>query len=299
MIEKRLVQWYAADEGVDLDIAEREISLTYVLRVMADSGILDHLAFKGGTAIRKLHLGNQGRFSLDLDFIATEGIDPESLILEFVSTFHEHSYFGLNFSIQSPDYYATADSCGAEVSYQHEWVAEGKFGIQISFRAKPILPIHTVPLLQERYFNWLGVEPPEVPALDLHEILGEKIRAAAQRNRVRDIYDLYQFANKNFNRDITRSITVLKCWETFFAFDPNIFLNGLLSGNYDWADLHRLVKRGWYMKPETIIQSVQDSYLFLVNMTEAETILASDPYNRQRAVYRELVDLLRKSPRNP
>jgi hypothetical protein len=27
MIEKRLVQWYAADAGVDLDVAEREIVL--------------------------------------------------------------------------------------------------------------------------------------------------------------------------------------------------------------------------------------------------------------------------------
>lgn len=57
MIEKRLVQWYAADAGVDLDIAEREIVLTYVLRVLADQGLLAQLAFKGGTAIRKLILG--------------------------------------------------------------------------------------------------------------------------------------------------------------------------------------------------------------------------------------------------
>lgn len=31
MIEKRFVQWYASDAGVDLHIAEREIALTYVL----------------------------------------------------------------------------------------------------------------------------------------------------------------------------------------------------------------------------------------------------------------------------
>jgi hypothetical protein len=35
---------------------------------MEDRGFLQRLAFKGGTAIRKLYLGNQGRFSLDLDF---------------------------------------------------------------------------------------------------------------------------------------------------------------------------------------------------------------------------------------
>jgi hypothetical protein len=44
MIEKRLVQWYAADSGVDLDIAEREVVLTYVLRLMLDAGLLQHLS---------------------------------------------------------------------------------------------------------------------------------------------------------------------------------------------------------------------------------------------------------------
>jgi len=98
MIEKRLVQWYAADAGVDLGIAEREIALTYVLRVMVDHGLSKYLAFKGGTAIRKLYLGTQGRFSLDLDFSAVGEIDPETLILNIVSIFHEHVHFGIAFT---------------------------------------------------------------------------------------------------------------------------------------------------------------------------------------------------------
>jgi hypothetical protein len=44
MIEKRLVQWYASDAGIDLDIAEREIVLTYVLRIISDQSLLPHLA---------------------------------------------------------------------------------------------------------------------------------------------------------------------------------------------------------------------------------------------------------------
>jgi predicted nucleotidyltransferase component of viral defense system len=239
---------------------------------MADSGLLDYLAFKGGTAIRKLHLGNRGRFSLDLDFTATGGIDPETLILDFVSAFHKSSHFGLTFSIQSSDYYATADSCGAEVTYQHDWVMDSRFGLQqVSFGSQPILPIRTASLLQERYSDWPGVEPPQIPALDLHEIIGEKIRAAVQRSRDRDLYDLFRFAHKQFNRDIERTITVIKCWETNFAFDPVGFLNNLPSGRFDWADLRRLVRKGWEMKAETIftvfkmaiISLVDDKYLTL------------------------------------
>ena len=86
MIEKRLVQWYAADAGVDLDIAEREVTLTYVLGILSDQGLLRQMAFKGGTALRKIHLGATGRFSLDLDFTATDMASPDAFVLDLVGT---------------------------------------------------------------------------------------------------------------------------------------------------------------------------------------------------------------------
>ena len=295
MIEKRLVQWYASDAGIDLDIAEREIVLTYVLRIMADRDLLPHLAFKGGTAIRKLHLGSRGRFSLDLDFTAVSNIDPETLILEIASVLHDQTYYGLTFSIPSSDYYATPTSAGAEIIYQHDWVTDGRFGIQVSFRAEPILPIREVTLLPERYFDWLGIDLTEIPSLDLHEIIGEKVRAAAQRSRVRDLYDLYQFAPRQFDRQIVRKIAVIKCWETNFAFDPENFLASLRDGNFDWFDLRRLVRRGWDIQPEEIINQVQIGFGFLSDLTSEEVALAGDPYSRQHEVYLLLADELRST----
>jgi len=40
MIDKGLAQWYASDAHVDLDIAEREIVLTYVLSILSEAGLL-------------------------------------------------------------------------------------------------------------------------------------------------------------------------------------------------------------------------------------------------------------------
>ena len=96
MIEKRLVQWYAADAGVDLDIAEREIVLTYVLRILADRSLLAQLAFKGGTAIRQLIFGGQGRFSLDLDFTATTAVEPDAFVLDLAGCLHGQTYYGVH-----------------------------------------------------------------------------------------------------------------------------------------------------------------------------------------------------------
>lgn len=295
MIEKRLVQWYASDAGVDLDIAEREIVLTYVLRILADRCLLQQLAFKGGTAIRKLFLGNHGRFSLDLDFTMLAEANAEDFILEIAGAFHDQQHFGLAFTIPAADYYTTPDSCGAKVTYRHEWLPNGTFDIQVSLRAEPILPVVAAALKHERYFEWLGIEPPLVPSLDLHEILGEKIRAAVQRNRVRDLYDLYQLASLRFDRNKVRRIAIIKCWETRFAFSPAILWDGMRAGNYNWADLRRLVRKGRELPPDIIANAIRKEYAFLDEMTEEEAVLAADAYQREQKLYRAMVSSLRSS----
>ncbi len=290
MIEKRLVQWYAADAGVDLDIAEREIVLTYLLRILSEEDLLDRLAFKGGTAIRKLHLGQTGRFSLDLDFTALGETTPDGFVLDLVEVLHGRTYYGLAFTVPSSDYYATVDSCGAEVTYGHEWVAAGRLGLQISFRGQPLLPVQPATLCQERYFEWMETAPPVVPALDLHEMVGEKVRAAVQRSRVRDIYDLFLLAQRPYDRALVRRIAVLKCWESRYAFDPGAFLVGLPSARYEWADLKRLVRREQLVAADTIIQTIQDAYAFLDELTPEEARLAADPYRRESRIYHHVVE---------
>lgn len=297
MIEKRLVQWYASDAGVDLDVAEREIVLTYVLRILFDEGLFNHLAFKGGTAIRKLHLGKSGRFSLDLDFTSVGEITPTELVLDLADLFHNHTHYGLTFTVPSSDYYVTEDAqaCGAEVTYSHEWATAGRFGIQISFRSPPLLPVLLTPLQPERYFEWMNIQPPEVPALDLREVIGEKVRAAAQRTRVRDLYDLYQFARQPYDREVVRRIAVIKCWETRYAFDPAAFLTGLSDGNYDWTDLGRLVRPGELVTPSEVLRQMHQGYAFLQELTPEEKRLAVDPYGREHHLYEKLVHDLREN----
>ncbi len=137
---------------------------------------------------------------------------------------------------------------------------------------------------------------PEVPALDFHEILGEHIRAASQRSRVRDLYDLYQLASHRFDRDLVRRLAVLKCWETRWKFDPGTFLAGLSEANYDWIDLRRLVRRSGAISPDTIIQGVRRGYAFLTPLSGDEALLASDAHGRERRAYSQLVAQLPGHP---
>ena len=291
MIDKRLVQWYAHDAGVDLDIAEREVVLAYVLRVFHDGRLLNNLAFKGGTAIRKLFMGKIGRFSLDLDFTAVGAVSPEDVVLELVLLLDGQSYYGLTFSIPKGSFYVAEDSlsCGAEVSYNHQWASSSYFGVQISFRAPPLLPIQRIPFIPERYFEWMEFSLPAIPGLDILEVIGEKIRAAAQRSRVRDLYDLYQLGQRPFDREIVRRIAIIKCWESRFSLDPASFLDELPQGHYDWSDLVRLVRPAWLISPEELINSVQNNYAFLREMSAEEAQLDSDPYGREHVLYQHMV----------
>ena len=68
------------------DAAIVDIAQDLLLRHLHGSGVLDALAFKGGTALRKLYAGNAGRFSLDLDFSSTEiGADPDDVLANLIA----------------------------------------------------------------------------------------------------------------------------------------------------------------------------------------------------------------------
>lgn len=65
MIPKKMVDRYAHQSGVkDQLVAEREVVLTYALHAMREANVLDLLAFKGGTCLRKIIFGSTGRFSV-------------------------------------------------------------------------------------------------------------------------------------------------------------------------------------------------------------------------------------------
>ncbi len=62
MLTKAQAQRYAFDSGLrDMMIAEKEVVLTFLLQLLSERGLLARLAFKGGTCLRKMFVGSQGR----------------------------------------------------------------------------------------------------------------------------------------------------------------------------------------------------------------------------------------------
>jgi predicted nucleotidyltransferase component of viral defense system len=296
MLTQAQVQRYANESGLrDIMIAEKEIVLTYLIQLLSDRGILDRLAFKGGTCLRKMFLGTQGRFSTDLDFTGIDEHNHEDIILAMMEAF-EQPYCGIQFAIPGDAFYETQDglSWGVNPTYTHEWNHAGsEIKLQISRRETPTLPTERMPQVPQSYFRFLPFTPADIVCLALPEILAEKIRACYQRNKTRDIFDLGMFATRPLDHDMIRSLVVLKLWQARDSFDPARLMRKFEDGReFDWDDLRQLTNRAITIDRDGITRACVRGFAFLADLTQDEQILAADKYQREHVVADRIRDAI-------
>jgi predicted nucleotidyltransferase component of viral defense system len=293
MLTQPQVQRYSSESGLrDIMIAEKEVVLTFLLQLLSERGILDRLAFKGGTCLRKMFLGTQGRFSTDLDFTGIADHDHEEVILAMMEAF-EQPFYGIQFAIPDEGYYETQDgmSWGVNPTYAHQWNASGvsEVKLQISRRETPTLPTERRPQLEQSYFKLLPFVPAQIICLALEEILAEKIRACYQRNKARDIFDLGVFATRPLNQPLLRRLVVLKLWQAQDSFDAARLMQKFQDGReFDWDDLAQLVRRTVVIDRERITADCIRGFGFLAELTDDEKIVGGDRYQREQAAVERL-----------
>jgi predicted nucleotidyltransferase component of viral defense system len=289
MLTQTQLRRYSAQSGLrDMMIAEKEVVLTFLLQLLSERGILDRLAFKGGTCLRKMFIGSQGRFSTDLDFTGLEEHDHEELILAMMEAF-EQEFQEIRFRIPDNSYYETVDglSWGVNPTYAHEWNGAGdsEIRLQISQRETPTLAPERRPQCQQSYFALLPFVPAEIVCLALPEILAEKIRACYQRNKARDIYDLGMYATRPLDQALIRRLVVLKLWQSRDTLDPARLMEKFKHGaEFDWDDLRDLVRRDARIDRDKICADCVRGFRFLADLTPEERMLANDPHHREEAL---------------
>ena len=303
MLSKPQLQRFSAESGLrDIMIAEKEVILTFLLQLLSDRGMLDRFAFKGGTCIRKMIMGNQGRFSTDLDFTALEEHDHEAIILDMMDAFRE-PFHDIQFSISDDSYYLTQDglSWGVNPTYTHTWNKSGvsEVKIQISRRETPTLAIERRHQCAQSYFKLLPFTPVEINCLALTEIIAEKIRACYQRNKARDIYDLALFATKPLDQELIRRLVVLKLWQSRDTFHPQRLLDKFENRKeFDWDDLNQLIRRSAAIDRDKITTDCIGGYRFLVDLTDEELQLSNDPYHRELFLWKKMRTHVRESEKH-
>ena len=166
--------------------AEKDYLLAIVSQIIHESSLRKKLVFKGGTAIHHCYLP-QSRFSEDLDFTSLD----KSISLEEVKTVLEAHDF-----LEVKKYYVSGATIKIErLKYSGPLGLPNSLRVEIDFLQNVILPAKAM-----IYKNTWRVDT-RVMVMDIREICAEKIRAASDRARYRDFYDLFLLL-ENFDFDM-------------------------------------------------------------------------------------------------
>jgi hypothetical protein len=239
--------------------------------------------------------GPKGRLSTDLDFTCRTDVSLDELMMDLLEALGQ-PYHGLTFRFdKNKDWYLTDEGCAANPVLVHPGNPTGlKIKIQVSNRERPIRPVHAVLQVEQSYFKHLAFAPVAIPSLALEEVIAEKIRAASQRSKIRDLYDLSEIARRPLAKELIRSLAVIKLWNSGGpGLDFGRFRARIESGSdYDITDLKNLVRKDQSPDLAAMIARVVGNFQFLGQMTEIERTLASDAARRQRPTADALITAL-------
>lgn len=280
-------------EAAVIDIAQ-----DLLLRRLHDDGALGGVAIKGGTAIRKFYAGNEGRFSLDLDFaVASTEQDRDEAALAFAA-----SVDGLQIG---PFSYGVSERRGKwSVEFSSRFVTYPSLKTKLDFSAAPWLaPVDVAwtPMpIHERY----GGALPKIKAVKLEENIAEKIARLNRTTAARDMYDLAWICNRAplwaaLDKALIRRLAVLKIWadangvcagrsawgpaHVGTSFDPECWLRQRKASEFDTEDIGALAVPA--PEPETLSRKVQTGFAFLADLDDEEQVIAaSNPRDRTLAL---------------
>ena len=176
---------HAPASGQGLEAAAVDVAQDLLLRHLHEVGLLDELAFKGGTALRKLYAGAQGRFSLDLDFSVRALDGNAGAVLELVT--EEVADLSLG-----PFDYGMTDRRGKKhLTISTDLTSTGQLTSKLDVSPPPWLEPERrgwVPLDIHAHY---GGPLPQLTVVRLEENVAEKIARLNRTTTARDVYDLY------------------------------------------------------------------------------------------------------------
>jgi hypothetical protein len=104
------------------------------------------------------------------------------------------------------------------------------------------------------------------------------VRAASQRSKIRDLHDLSEAAGRECNRDLLRSLAVIKLWESDKDnLDYAKFVAQVENGkDYDLNDLTNLLRKDQRPNLQDMIRRAKDGFRFLAQVTDLERKIVQD-----------------------
>ena len=253
IIEWRNTVLWGGLEQVELDLViSRALTELY-----NDEFLASHLAFRGGTALHKLYLSPQPRYSEDIDLV----------------------------QIKSEPVKETINRIGKALSFIGNPVVKQKANnntlvFRFESEIQPVVPLKLkVEINCREHFNILGLTKIgfdvnnqwfsgecQVTTYLLDELLGTKLRALYQRRKGRDLYDLY----KALSTTAVNADSVVLCYNEYMKHSAgrppsrNEFQRNLELKMQDedfLSDMNMLLRVGEQYDPQQAWEVVKSSLL--------------------------------------
>ncbi len=214
MIPQRYIQEWKeqAPWPTDAQVEQDLIIARALVELFSDELINSSLAFRGGTALHKLYLQPQIRYSEDIDLVQINS-EPIVAVLKKIRE-KLASFLGTKRTVLQHIHNNT-------VIYRFETSTQPIINMRLK------IEINT-----REHFNVLGlkeisykVENPwftgqcNITGYELEELLGTKLRALYQRRKGRDLFDLY-WALTNHEVDTDKVIQCYKAYMNFSVENP-------------------------------------------------------------------------------
>ncbi len=192
---------------------EQDLLLCRAMAALFDDSFLSsQIAMRGGTLLHKVHLAPAARYSEDIDLVAV-GSRPEEHIrrairralADVLGMPKASAWDTISLAIRNK----VKPSRVLRMTYSIRSIMEPSRSLNIVVEAnvterKPHRSVVEIP------FNFLfrgEVVQTKINGFDIHEMLGTKMRALFQRNRGRDLFDLY-WALTKYERRINPSAVI-------------------------------------------------------------------------------------------
>lgn len=202
-IQERITQApWPANAQVDQNL----VIARALVEIFSDDLIKKSLAFRGGTALHKLYLNPQVRYSEDIDLIQINS-EPINPILKHIR--EKLSFLGTKRIVKQHIHNNT-------VVYRFETetqpVINMRLKIEINTREHfNVLGLKEIPFKVEN--TWFSGEC-NLTGYELEELLGTKLRALYQHRKGRDLFDLYcALSNSNVDTD-----KLILCYKTYMNY---------------------------------------------------------------------------------
>jgi len=204
--KEHITEWKANAPWDEMLMVEQDLIICRALvAIYSDIFLSSHLAFRGGTALHKLYLSPQPRYSEDIDLVQIKSgsvgaiLDKLREVLSFLgkpTIKQKRNNNTMVFKVDSTFPPIVSIRLKIEINCKEHFTVLGLAKIPFEVKCQ--------------WFNGRC----EITTYQLDELIGTKLRALYQRKKGRDLFDLQKaLENPNLNSD-----NVVKCYRKYIEF---------------------------------------------------------------------------------